>query len=187
MSTAERPTAARAASVPRQQPGTLPVQIVRRELTTRDVVVLWLARPGTLQAPAPYQPGQFIALALPGKTRTLHRSYSLCGDGSPDQPWQIAVKRRQGGAVSGFLFDRAAAGTILAATLPRGAFTLPRAVSPSTPLVFVANGAGIAPILGHAARAGPPAARAAPVRPAALRLAERERGDLRARAGRARS
>lgn len=148
MSTAERLTAARAASLPGQQPGTLPVQIVRRELATRDVVVLWLARPGTLQAPAPYQPGQFIALALPGKTRTLHRSYSLCGDGSPDQPWQIAVKRQQGGAVSSFLFDRAAAGAILAATPPRGAFTLPRAILPSTPLVFVANGAGIAPILG---------------------------------------
>ena len=148
MSTAERPAAAHALAAPAPPPGTLSAQIVRRELTTRDVVVLWLARPGTLQAPAPYQPGQFIALALPGKTRTLHRSYSLCGDGSPDQPWQIAVKRKQGGAVSGFLFDRAAAGTILTATPPRGTFTLPREVMPGTPLVFVANGAGIAPILG---------------------------------------
>ena len=148
MSTAERPTAARALAAPAPPPGMLSAQIVRRELTTRDVVVLWLARPGTLQAPAPYQPGQFIALALPGRTRTLHRSYSLCGDGSPDQPWQIAVKRKQGGAVSSFLFDRAAAGTLLTATLPRGAFTLPHPVAPESPLVFVANGAGIAPILG---------------------------------------
>jgi ferredoxin-NADP reductase len=148
MPTIERLSATRATSLPGQRPGTLATQIVRRELATRDVVVLWLARPGTLQAPAAYQPGQFISLALPGRTRTLHRSYSLCGDGSPDQPWQIAVKRRQGGAVSSFLFDRAAAGTILSATLPRGAFTLPREVAPSTPLVFVANGAGIAPIFG---------------------------------------
>jgi ferredoxin-NADP reductase len=147
MSTAERETAAHTLAAPTLPSGMLSAQIVRRELTTRDVVVLWLARPGTLQAPAAYQPGQFISLALPGRTRTLHRSYSLCGDGSPDQPWQIAVKRKQGGAVSNFLFDRAVAGSILAATLPHGAFTLPRMVAPGAPLVFVANGAGIAPIL----------------------------------------
>lgn len=147
MSTIERLSATHVTFLPGQQQGTLLAQIVRRELATREVVVLWLARPGTLQAPAAYQPGQFISLALPGKTRTLHRSYSLCGDGSPDQPWQIAIKRKQGGAVSSFLFDRAATGTILAATLPHGAFTLPRVVVPTTPLVFVANGAGIAPIL----------------------------------------
>jgi len=145
MSTVERLSAAHTPSAP---PGMLSMQIVRRELATRDVVVLWLARPGTLRAPAAYQPGQFISLALPGRTRTLHRSYSLCGDGSPDQPWQIAVKRRQGGAVSGFLFDRATAGTILTATLPRGGFTLPSEVAPGAPLVFVANGTGIAPIFG---------------------------------------
>lgn len=126
----------------------LTVQVVRREMAARDVVALWLAQPGTQRAPASYRPGQFITLALPSASDTLYRSYSLCGYGRPDVPWEITVKRQHAGAVSTFLYEHAAPGMLLYAREPRGAFTLPERITPDLSLVFIAAGSGIAPIYG---------------------------------------
>lgn len=128
--------------------GLLTVQVVRREMAARDVVTLWLAQPGTQLAPAPYRPGQFITLALPSASDTLYRSYSLCGYGRADSPWEITVKRQHAGAVSTFLYEHAAPGMLLYAREPRGAFTLPERITPDLSLVFVAAGSGIAPVYG---------------------------------------
>lgn len=128
--------------------GLLTVQVVRREMAARDVVALWLAQPGTQRAPASYRPGQFITLALPSASDTLYRSYSLCGYGRPDAPWEITVKRQHAGAVSTFLYEHATPGMLLYAREPRGAFTLPERITPDLSLVFVAAGSGIAPIYG---------------------------------------
>lgn len=139
----------------------LPVQVVRRELAARDVITLWLAAPGTTDAPAAYNPGQFITLALPGDGDPLYRSYSLCGGGRLDQPWEITVKRQHAGLVSTYLYDRAKPGEIFFASGPRGSFVLPRPIVPRMPLVFVAAGSGIAPIYGmlRALASLPPRAR----------------------------
>ncbi len=126
----------------------LQTQVVRRELATPDTLTLWLAHPGTHRAPAPYLPGQFITLALPGRRGPVYRSYSLSSDGRADVPWEITVKRQSGGLASSYLFEHAQFGATLAATMPRGTFTLPRHITPGMPLIFVAAGAGIAPIYG---------------------------------------
>ena len=126
----------------------LPVRVVRRELAARDVITLWLAQPDDMRAPAPYLPGQFITLALPNGRETLYRSYSLCGDGRPDHPWEITVKRQHAGLVSSFLYERAAPGDVLYSSMPRGSFILPRRITPGMPLVLIAAGSGIAPIYG---------------------------------------
>lgn len=126
----------------------LPVQIVRRDLAARDVMTLWLAAPHTTNAPASYIPGQFTTLALPNGRETLYRSYSLCGDGRGDRPWEITVKRQHAGLVSTFLYERASVGDVLYASAPRGTFVLPRPIAAGMPLVFVAAGSGIAPIYG---------------------------------------
>src|SRR5579862_6532083 len=110
------------------------VQVVRREALMEGVVRLWLALPGTIQAPAPYQPGQFITLALPTQRQTLHRSYSLCGNGQPGQPWVITVKRQPMGVVSTYLTEQVREGMTLQASLPHGAFILPARLRPSMPL-----------------------------------------------------
>lgn len=128
--------------------GLLTVQVVRREMAARDVVALWLAQPGTQHVPAPYRPGQFITLALPSARDTLYRSYSLCGYGRADAPWEITVKRQHAGAVSTFLYEHAAPGMLLYSREPRGAFTLPERLMPDLSLAFVAAGSGIAPIYG---------------------------------------
>ncbi len=126
----------------------LPVQVVRREVLMDGVVRLTLAEPGTRQAPAPYLPGQFITLALPTQRQTLHRSYSLCGSGRPGQPWVITIKRQHMGVVSTYLYDHVREGMVLYASHPRGAFVLPRRLQPGMPLIFVAAGSGITPIIG---------------------------------------
>lgn len=129
-------------------PNLLTVQVVKREQLLPGVVKLSLAVPGTRQAPAPYLPGQFVTLAIPTAQQTLYRSYSLCGEGRPDQPWVITIKRQPQGAGSSYLHDLAQPGMLLSATPPRGTFTLPRGLSRSTPLIFVAAGSGITPIIG---------------------------------------
>src|SRR5690348_8357324 len=84
----------------------MPVQVLRREVMAPDVVTLYLVLPDAEQAPAPYQPGQFVTLAVPTFRGTIHRSYSLCGDGRADQPWEITIKRLHMGTVSSYLFDK---------------------------------------------------------------------------------
>ncbi len=126
----------------------LPVQVLLRKVIAPDVVTLYLVLPNTEQAPAPYLPGQFVTLAIPTPTKTLYRSYSLCGDGAADQSWEISVKRIQRGTVSNYLYEHVSAGTLLYSSLPRGTFTLPAYLQPGTPIIFVAAGSGITPIMG---------------------------------------
>jgi ferredoxin-NADP reductase len=125
------------------------VQVLSVTPAARDVITLALALPGTRRAPAVYRPGQFIALAFPTTDgKTLYRSYSLCGDGRADFPWEITIKRHQAGLISNHLIDRIRPGMVLQASLPQGSFTLPAAVRPGQPIVFVAAGSGITPIYG---------------------------------------
>jgi ferredoxin-NADP reductase len=126
----------------------LPVQVVAREVIAPDVVSISIVLPGTEQSPAPYLPGQFVTLALPTPRETLYRSYSLCSDGDPSQPWEIAVKRMDQGAVSTYFYTWVREGTLLYASLPRGTFTLPADLGPDSTLIFVAAGSGITPIMG---------------------------------------
>jgi ferredoxin-NADP reductase len=150
-SAARRQPAARARSVP--------VQVVARIHATRDAVTLLLAAPGTQRAPSDYLPGQFISLEFPTERESLYRSYSLCGDGRADTPWEITVKRHGAGRVSRYLHEHARPGMLLRASAPQGLFTLATPIRPETPLIFVAGGAGITPLYGISralARLAPP-------------------------------
>jgi ferredoxin-NADP reductase len=126
----------------------LPVQVVQRDVIAPDVVSISIVLPGTDQAPAPYLPGQFVTLALPTPRETLYRSYSLCGSGEAAEPWEIAIKRMEQGAVSTYFYNFVDEGMLLYASLPRGTFTLPPDLGPEMTLVFVAIGSGITPIMG---------------------------------------
>ena len=126
----------------------LPVQVIRRQVVAPDVVSVQIVLPGARQAPAPYLPGQFVTLALPTTEDTLYRSYSLCGDGDVARPWELTIKRMEGGAVSTYFYEHVMPGTLLYSSLARGTFTLPAGTGPETPLVMVALGSGITPIMG---------------------------------------
>ncbi len=125
---------------------TVPAQVVRREVIARGVVSLFLARPGTQMAPAPYTPGQFVTLVLPSAQGPVYRAYSLSSSGRLDQPWEITIKRQ--GRVSSYLHDKIAVGMVLSVNQPAGIFVLPRPVPRDRVLVFVAVGSGITPIIG---------------------------------------
>src|SRR5205807_4092169 len=122
------------------------VQVIRHEVIAPDVVTLSLAQPGTKQAPGPYLPGQFITLVIPGTNGNVYRSYSLCGNGNPRDPWEITLKRFPDGVVSNYLYERVHVGMILHALPPRGVFILPASLRPEQTFVFVAVGTGITPI-----------------------------------------
>ncbi|HKB47626.1 MAG TPA: FAD-binding oxidoreductase [Ktedonobacterales bacterium] len=126
----------------------LPVQVIDRVEVAPGVVSVFMVLPGTRQAPTPYLPGQFVTLALPTRRETLYRSYSLCGDGDASQPWELTIKRLEMGAVSTYFYTHVVEGTLLYSSLPRGTFTLPAGLRPNIPLVFVAAGSGITPIMG---------------------------------------
>jgi ferredoxin-NADP reductase len=145
----------------RSAPGAIPVQVIRHELIAPDVVTLFLAQPGTRQAPGPYLPGQFITLVIPGNDGNTYRSYSLCGNGHARDPWEITLKRIPGGVISNYLHDKVKVGTLLYTLPPRGAFVLPASLRPEQTLVFVAIGSGITPIRGflRAIATLPPASR----------------------------
>lgn len=123
------------------------VQVTAMTPAARDAVTFTLSLPGARQSPRPYRAGQFITLAIPTSGGgPLYRSYSLCGDGRADTPWQITVKRTAGGKVSNYLIDRIRPGMVLQASLPQGNFTMTERPHPSVPFVFVAGGSGITPI-----------------------------------------
>lgn len=126
----------------------LPIRVAARDVIAPDVVSVQIVLPGTRQAPAPYLPGQFVTLALPTMRETLYRSYSLCGDGDVSQPWELTIKRMDGGAVSTYFYESVRTGTMLYSSLPRGTFTLPPGMQPETALVMIAVGSGITPIMG---------------------------------------
>jgi ferredoxin-NADP reductase len=134
-----------------RRPGTahtITVEVLACIPAARDAVTLLLALPGTQRAPAPYRPGQFITLAFSAGQRVVYRSYSLCGEGRADTPWEITVKRHDSGLISTYLCRGVRPGALLRTSLPRGSFTLPATIRPDTPLIFVAGGSGITPIYG---------------------------------------
>ena len=131
-------SAAKAASVTLQVLAITPV--------ARDTVTLALVLPGTTRAPGQYLPGQFITLAFPGKGTVYYRSYSLCGDGRSEYPWEITVKRHNAGIVSSYIYAHVRPGMVLQASMPEGRFTLPLVTHANQLLVFVAAGTGITPI-----------------------------------------
>lgn len=123
------------------------VQVTAMTPAARDAVTFTLSLPGARHSPGPYRAGQFITLTIPTSGGApLYRSYSLCGDGRADTPWQITVKRTAGGKVSNYLIDRIRPGMVLQASLPQGNFTMTERPHPSVQFVFVAGGSGITPI-----------------------------------------
>jgi ferredoxin-NADP reductase len=116
---------------------------------TLDRITEWTAETRSLflRLPAgaalPFEPGQFVSLALPvDDGAPLVRAYSLAS--SPeDALLEICVDRVPGGPGSAYLF-RLRSGATLELKGPFGSFLL--ATPPEAAMVFVGDGTGIAPI-----------------------------------------
>ncbi|MEB2286028.1 MAG: hypothetical protein B6D46_03965 [Polyangiaceae bacterium UTPRO1] len=90
-----------------------------------------------------FTPGQFVSCALPvGDDPPLVRAYSLASSPEDDE-LELCVDRVAAGPGSGHLFTLAP-GAEVEFTGPFGSFAL--AEPPPAPLVFVGEGAGVAPL-----------------------------------------
>lgn len=116
---------------------------VRVERVTRladDVIEVMLVDPAGTALPN-WAPGAHLALHL---ANGVTRQYSLCGRGSADGSWTVAVHRSptsRGGSV--FVHDQLRVGAVLEVGGPYNNFGL----EPSAKYLLVAGGIGITPIL----------------------------------------
>jgi nitric oxide dioxygenase len=133
--------------------GFKPFRIIRKEKESSTITSFYLAPADG--APLPdFKPGQYITLRVttPAGSTTM-RNYSLSD--KPGQEWfRISVKREDGpdaatpkGYVSNLLHREKEVGDLLELAPPCGEFFLCREESHSRPLVLLAAGVGITPIL----------------------------------------
>ncbi|WP_342526992.1 NO-inducible flavohemoprotein [Chryseomicrobium sp. FSL W7-1435] len=97
-----------------------------------------------------YQPGQYISVRvhIPGETYTMIRQYSL-SKAADEESFRISVKRESdldpNGKVSVYLHEQLEVGGTVEVTPPAGEFVLNEASS--GPVVMLAGGVGITPLL----------------------------------------
>ncbi|NKY54491.1 ferredoxin--NADP reductase [Nocardia vermiculata] len=91
-----------------------------------------------------YRPGQFLTVRVPDVGRGSARCYSLASSPHTDDAMKFTVKRVPGGHGSNWLCDTVRAGDELEVLPPAGTFV---PASLDEPVVLVAGGSGITPIM----------------------------------------
>lgn len=119
--------------------------LVERRMLTHDMAELRFEA----SQPVSFLPGQYALLRLPG-VRGL-RAYSMSNVADGSGKLQFIVRRTPGGAGSGLLVDQLAPGSMVAIDGPYGHAFLREQLA--RPLVCVAGGSGLAPMLSVATRA----------------------------------
>ena len=126
--------------------GGVPIQDVRATVTavqpvTRDIVSLRLeaVEPATFE----FKPGQYADIGIPGSDE--HRSFSMATTQSTPGQIEFLIKKYPGGKFSGLLDGGIGVGDELSLTGPYGTSTLKD--GHVLPVVCVAGGAGMAPVL----------------------------------------
>jgi nitric oxide dioxygenase len=128
-------------------------RIARKEVES-DVITSFYLTPEDGRALPAFKPGQYITVRVPGPCgHTTMRNYSLSDKPRPDG-FRISVKRERGtkantpdGYVSNLLHDHMDIGTTVELGPPCGAFFLDLTKKHERPLVLLAAGVGITPIL----------------------------------------
>ncbi|MGW1676850.1 2Fe-2S iron-sulfur cluster-binding protein [Saccharopolyspora sp. NPDC002376] len=123
-----------------------PLQQIRTEVTeivphTHDIVGLKLK---PVDPPGyEFKPGQYADLTIPGTDE--HRSFSMATIPSTTDHIEFVIKKYQGGKFSALLDDGISVGDTIQLAGPYGSFTLKN--GHVLPLVLLAGGAGMAPVL----------------------------------------
>jgi NAD(P)H-flavin reductase/ferredoxin len=117
----------------------VPGRIVAQTKVTHDITRLTVQ----LDQPLPYKAGQFANLAIDGLPGVV-RSYSFASPSHRDARVTFYVRKVPGGEVSSLLNDTDVVGRGVRVDGPVGDFFLR---SSDAPLLFVAGGSGLAPIL----------------------------------------
>lgn len=122
---------------------TIPVRdfegtLVRAEMLTPTIRGLWL----TLDAPIPFQAGQYVQLHVPGVAGG--RAFSIANapaDVERSRTIELHVRRVPGGAATGWLHESLQPGARIRVSGPYGRFFVRR--SAALPMVFMAGGSGL--------------------------------------------
>ncbi|WP_375540010.1 2Fe-2S iron-sulfur cluster-binding protein [Rugamonas brunnea] len=152
--------------------GAMPAQrrvagrVIGQERLTHDITALRIQLSESLH----YKAGQFANLSL-APLGDHARSYSFATDVQPDAQVQFFVRKVPGGALSSLVNEGSLVGTEAVVEGPLGEFWLRPA---DAPLLFIAGGSGLAPILAMLREA----ARSECARPVTLLFGARQERDL---------
>ncbi|OYW83586.1 MAG: nitric oxide dioxygenase [Asticcacaulis sp. 32-58-5] len=126
---------------------------VVRKVEESDTVTSFYLAPADGSAVPDFKAGQYITIRAPYQDSTTMRNYSL-SDKPGRAHFRISVKREvglnalmPGGLVSNWLHDAVEVGQVVEIAPPCGEFYLEPASHPERPLVLLAAGIGITPIL----------------------------------------
>ncbi|MEM9695818.1 MAG: 2Fe-2S iron-sulfur cluster binding domain-containing protein, partial [Myxococcota bacterium] len=115
--------------------------VVSCERVTHDITALTIA----LQSPLAYRAGQYAKLSIDG-LEGVKRCYSFASPPDPEGRVRFLIRRVEGGAMSTLVNDEDLTGRGVRVDGPEGDFWL-RPDDANAPLLFVAGGSGLAPIL----------------------------------------
>lgn len=140
-------------SVPGGWEGFKPFKVLRKEKES-DIITSFYLKPAAGDALPTFKPGQYITVQVPSPCgHTTMRNYSLSDKPGRDY-FRISVKRETGpkadtpkGYVSNFLHEAIQVGDNLSIAPPCGEFFLDVEAKHSRPLVLLAAGVGITPII----------------------------------------
>lgn len=140
-------------SAPRGWSGFKPFRLLRRKRES-DIITSFYLQPADGGTVPDFKPGQYITVRVPTPCgHTTMRNYSLSD--KPGQPWfRISVKRERAsksdtpdGFVSAFLHESLQEGGVLEVGPPCGEFFLKTPEHPELPLVLIAAGVGVTPLM----------------------------------------
>lgn len=131
--------------------------IVDRRVPESDIITSFYLRPSDGGQLPSFEPGQYVTIRVDGlHTPTSPRNYSL-SDSPQSTHFRISVKREPApntgtpnGLVSNHLHDRVQVGDVLEVGPPCGEFTLPPEKVNGRPIVLLAGGIGVTPLLSMA-------------------------------------
>jgi len=141
-------------------------RVIGQDRLTHDITRLRIQLDEGLQ----YKAGQFAQLSL-APLGSVQRSYSFATPVQPDAQVQFFIRKVAGGALSTLVNERSVVGENVTVDGPMGDFWLRPA---DAPLLFIAGGSGLAPVLAVMRDALDAGVR----RPATLLFGARERRDL---------
>jgi NAD(P)H-flavin reductase/ferredoxin/fatty-acid desaturase len=144
----------------------VPGEVVAQERLTHDITRLTVQ----LEQPIPYKAGQFANLTIDGLPGVV-RSYSFAAPSHREGRVSFMIRKVPGGKFSSLVNDEDVVGRTVHVDGPEGDFYLRAG---DAPLLFVAGGSGLAPILAILREA----ITAGVARPATLLFGARTRDDL---------